>query len=346
MKVLHLLQSGSFSGAENVVCQIFGMLKNESDIEMVYCSSEGPIKEALAERGIRYIPLKNFTVDAIRTAISNEKPDVIHAHDMRASFYAAKACGRIPLVSHVHNNNFNSRGISPKSIAYMYAAMKARHIFWVSQSSFDGYAFHGFFKNKSTVLYNIIDIKDLYAKMQPDSCKYEYDVVYVGRLTYQKDPLRLMKVLRLAIDKKPDIKIAIVGSGDMEEETKRCAINYGITDNVDFLGFQSNPLIIIHDSKAMIMTSRWEGTPMCALEALALGVPIVSTPADGLRDLIESGSTGYLFEDDAQLAESLVSLANDHEKQEKMSKNAYEFSLHYNDMQKYRSQILKVYHQL
>lgn len=43
----------------------------------------------------------------------------------------------------------------------------------------------------------------------------------------------------------------------------------------------------------MIMTSLWEGTPMCALEALAMGIPIVSTPVDGLCDLIENGKNGF-----------------------------------------------------
>ena len=61
MKVLHLLQSDRFSGAENVVCQIIGMMKNEPNIEMVYCSSDGPIRDALAERKIKFVPLEKFS---------------------------------------------------------------------------------------------------------------------------------------------------------------------------------------------------------------------------------------------------------------------------------------------
>ena len=69
MKILHLLQSDRFSGAENVVCQIFGMLRDAPDIEMVYCSSDGQIREALAERGMRFIPLPTFRVGEIRKVL-------------------------------------------------------------------------------------------------------------------------------------------------------------------------------------------------------------------------------------------------------------------------------------
>lgn len=188
MKVLHLLQSNRFSGAENVVCQIIGMMKNEPDMEMVYCSRDGQIAEALDERNIPFAPIKELSVEEVKRVIKEQKPDIIHAHDMRASFYAALACGKIPLISHIHNNAFDSRGLSAKSIAYIYAAKKAKHIFWVSQSSFDGYAFHKFFRKKSTVLYNIIDIDALYEKMKLDENVYNYDVIYVGRLPPKKPP--------------------------------------------------------------------------------------------------------------------------------------------------------------
>lgn len=343
MKVLHLLQSDRFSGAENVVCQIIDMMNDEPEFEMVYCSSDGQIRETLAEHNIRYIPLKSFSVSDIKKVFLGEKPDIVHAHDMRASFYAARACGKIPLVSHIHNNNFDSRGISPKSIAYMYAAAKARHIFWVSQSSFDGYAFHTLFKTKSSVLYNIIDINALYEKMRFDTNKYDYDVAYVGRLTYQKNPQRLMKVLKIVKEKSPNIKIAVVGSGDLEEETKTLAEEYGLLNSVNFLGFQSNPLKILYDSKVMVMTSRWEGTPMCVLEALALGVPVVSTPTDGVRDLIRNGYNGFLSDDDSVLAEKIVDLVSVKDIQMSISSQAVSFSEKYNDMQKYKSEIIKVY---
>ena len=311
MKVLHLLQSNRFSGAENVVCQIIGMMKNEPNIEMVYCSRDGQISEALKERGIEFYPINNLTVSEVKRVIKEYKPDIIHAHDMRASYIAARACGNITLISHVHNNNFDSRGLSVKSIAYILAAMKAKHIFWVSQSAYSGYAFHELFRKKSSILYNIIDIDELYRKMDTDKNMYDYDVIYVGRLTYPKNPQRLMRVFKAIVECLPNVKIAVVGTGDLEDEAKTLCREYRIQSNVEFLEYRNNPLKMMHDSKVMIMTSRWEGTPMCVLEAMALGVPVVSTPTDGLKDLVVNDETGYLCDEDELLADRCCNIVLD-----------------------------------
>ena len=342
MKVLHLLNTNTFSGAENVVCQIIGMMKNIQNVEMVYCSREGKIREALAERNIMFVPVVDLTCREIRRVIKEQNPDVIYAHDMRAGFIAACACGKIPLISHIHNNAFDSRGISIKSIAYLYAANKARHIFWVSKSSFEGYRFHALFKKKSTVLRNIIDIDSLFEKMNLDTNEYDYDIIYVGRLTFPKNPQRLMNVFRLIKEKIPNIKIAVVGTGELDEETKAVAKEYNLLDNVSFWGFQSNPLKMLHDSRVMVMTSRWEGTPMCALEAMALGVPIVSTPTDGLRDLINHGETGFLSDKDEELADYIISVITNEKLQQQLSQHSLDVSKHVNDKNTYVSEIYRV----
>ena len=270
MRILHLLQSNRFSGAENVVCQIIEMMNDNPNIEMIYCSRDGQIRDALLERDVQFVPIKDLTKSEVKRVIFEYKPDIIHAHDMRASFIASLASKKVPIVSHIHNNNFDSRGLSLKSIAYIYAGMKAKHIFWVSDSSYNGYYFHKLFKNKSEVLYNIISIDNLYSKMALDKKVYDYDIVYLGRLTAPKNPIRLMKIFKLLVNEMPDIKIAVIGTGELDDSIRKEAERLELTSNVMFLGFQSNPYKMLHDSKLMIMTSLWEGTPMCVLEAMSL----------------------------------------------------------------------------
>ena len=203
-----------------------------------------------------------------------------------------------------------------------------------------------FLEKKSSVLYNIIDIDALYSKMNKDENKYDYDIVYLGRLTAPKNPQRLIRILKIVVEKFPEVKIAIVGTGNLEEKTKKLASEYNLLNNISFLGFQSNPLKILYDSKVMVMSSRWEGTPMCALEAMALGVPIVSTPVDGLKKLINSGENGYLSDDDNELARKIIMLVKDDEIHSKWSEQIYLDAKRINDVDLYKNEILRVYKDL
>ena len=181
MTILHVLYSNRFSGAENVVCQIIEMFRESPDVRMVYCSPDGQIREALEERGVEFAPISELSRAELLRVIAEVRPDVVHAHDMRASFVSALACKKIPLISHIHNNAFDSRGLSPKSLAFLYAAKKAKHIFWVSESAMSGYAFKKSVEKKSDVLCNIISIDALYKKMKSDEQEYSYDLAYVGK---------------------------------------------------------------------------------------------------------------------------------------------------------------------
>ncbi len=339
MKILHLLSSDRFSGAENVACIIMEMLSK--DFDSIYCSPDGPIREAVEARGLAFVPLTSFS--RFRYILQTEKPDLVHAHDVKAGIIASLFCGKIPFVSHIHSNSHGANRLSLKSTAYLFAAMRAKHIFWVSRSTFDGYYFHRFLKTKSSVLYNIIDIEAIHQKMMTDSKSYPYDIVYIGRLTYQKHPQRLISVLSRVIASEPKVKIALVGEGDLTDEIQTLCKEKHLTDNIDFLGFMENPLKLIHDAKAMLMTSRFEGTPMCALEALALGTPVVSTPTDGLCELVENGKNGYLSDDDEILAEHLLTLIRSSDKQNALSEEARRRSAIYNDIQAYRKKIEDIY---
>lgn len=342
MKVMHVLNSRIYSGAEKVVCQIIKSFRD--DVEMVYCSPDSEIvRQMLSEQDVTFFPMETMSTGELKRVIAKVKPDLIHAHDMRASFFSALCCGKIPLVSHIHNNAYDARGLSPKTVAYLLAGFKAKHILWVSNSSYEGYTFHKLFARKSSVLYNIIDTDQIFEKLAADDNAYAYDMIYVGRLTFQKDPQRLMRLCARLKESKPDLKVAIVGTGELEEEVKALCEELRIQDNVQFLGFQSNPIKMVHDSKAMILTSRWEGTPMCALEAMALGTPVVSTPSDGMTDLLDDGINGYLTNDDAVMAEKLLRIMNDPQHRTFLGENAKKKFAEINDAPKYKQAIYDCY---
>ena len=82
---------------------------------------------------------------------------------------------------------------------------------------------------------------------------------------------------------------------------------------------------------------------MCALEAMALGVPIVSTPVDGLKVLIDDGENGYLSDDDSEIAEKLFSIISDASLRARMSEYTLKKAKEINDVEAYRARLLEQY---
>lgn len=78
---------------------------------------------------------------------------------------------------------------------------------------------------------------------------------------------------------------------------------------------------------------------MCALEALCLGKPIVSTPTDGMKELIKQGFNGFLSDNDAELINYIVELITNDSKLQEMSNNADDDSTKINDIKKYKKEL-------
>lgn len=343
MKILHVLSSNSFSGAENVACQIIEIMQTETGVESAYCSADGSIRDSLQKRGIKFFPMKKLCTKELKRVIGEYAPDVIHAHDMRAGAVSAMAAKGIRIVSHIHNSDFKSRKVSVKSLIYLAATLKFSNIIWVSNSCFEKYFFHKLLAKKSKILYNVIDGDDVISRAAADNGSYNYDIAYVGRLADPKNPLRLMRIVALIKEKKPDVKVAVVGSGDLDDITKQTAKELSINENVVFHGFMSNPLGVLKSSKVMVMTSDREGTPMVSLEAMALGVPIVSTPTDGLCDLVKPGVTGYLESDENAFAKKVLEIITNQTIRENFSKATLQEFARINNIDKYKDVLDNAY---
>lgn len=335
MRVLHVLQSNRFSGAENVVCQIITSMRADSDIDFIYCSRDGQIREALAERNITFAPLKEISRDEIKRVIDEVKPDVIHAHDRSASMVAALATKKIPIIAHMHVNNNRGISLMVKNFLWTLVSKRFKHIFWVSNTSFNGFQFHSLLKKKSSVLYNVMDRKSTIEKATMGKSDDIYDVVYVGRLSYQKHPERLMSVLSEICKRKSDFRAAVIGDGEYADYVKNYIADNNLGEQIKYLGYLNKPLGVIQNSKVLLMTSRFEGTPMVAIEAQILGTPIVSTPADGMCEIITNDVNGYLSNFDEELVESTMRIITDKQLHARLQKGCEEESKKFTDIEKF-----------
>lgn len=338
-KIIHVLASNKFSGAENVVCTIINNTKE--DYSMYYCSPKGSIENNLKEMNINYLPLEKLSVKEIKNIVKKIQPDVIHAHDNKATVLCSLFGKKYKVISHIHGNNKIMNTKNFKTILFNLCSKNLFKIIWVSDSSFDGYYFKNNVKEKSIILYNVVDQKVIEEKSKEYKCDEEFDLIFLGRLGYPKNPERLIDVIELVKQKKNDIRVAIVGDGPdrnlVEEKIKEKNLN----KNIKLFDFQLNPYPILRNSKILIMTSIYEGTPMCALEAQALGKPIVATPVDGLKKIIKNDYNGYLSDDNNDIADkSLKLLLNNYEEH---SNNAKKFFKGNNNLQKYIYTLINIY---
>lgn len=313
IRVLHILQSNQFSGAENVVCQIIDMYKNSAQIEMAYCSPDGQIHEILQKKGVLFFPLSQLSVKNLRNVINQYQPKIIHAHDASASVIATLVNRKLHIVSHIHGNHLNMRKISVKAVLVKELSRYWSKIIWVSESAYRDYKFSKSVKNKSIILQNIILKEDLEKKLKSDESEYFFDCIVLGRINKIKNPLRALSIFEKVIKIIPTFKVAFVGNGDLLDRCIQYINEHHMEENIKFLGYMNNPIKVLAGSKLLVMTSIYEGTPICALEAMGMGVPIVSTPTDGILDLVLQDKTGFYSDDDNELAERIVSILSDKE---------------------------------
>lgn len=340
-KIFHVLASNSYSGAENVACTIISNMSEEYD--MYYCCPEGPIEEALKERKINYILIKRLSYNELKKVIRKYKPDIIHAHDNKATVLSSLFSKNIKIISHIHGNNKIMNSSNIKTLLFNLISKKINRFIWVSDSSLNEYYFSDKIRDKSLVLYNVIDSKKIAEKANKTKCKEMYDLIYLGRLEYPKNPQRLIEIMRLLKEKNSKIKIAIVGDGKERKNIEELIIKYDLQKNIKMYGFQKNPYPILKSSKVLIMTSIYEGTPMCALEAISLGKPIISTPVDGLVDIVKSDLNGYLVNNNDEFVDKIIYLTCNNEKLQKMKDQINQISLETNNIKEYINKIEKIY---
>lgn len=116
----------------------------------------------------------------------------------------------------------------------------------------------------------------------------------VNRLSGQKDPLTLLDAFALVRARRQDVRLLLVGDGPLGAEVQRRVATLGLAEAVTMLGLRSDVPRLLQAMDVFVSTSLWEGLPRTIIEAMATGLPVVATPADGVLDVVHEGVTGRL----------------------------------------------------
>lgn len=345
-KVVHILNSKAYAGAENVVINIIKKMREIYGYEFLYISPKGNIEDVLIKNNINYILLDKIDSKGIKKVIKSYKPDIIHAHDFTTSIIASKNIKNIPIISHLHNNRPWIKKINLRSCIYYLSSFKYNRILGVSKSIFDEYIFSKSIKSKSVVIGNPIDLQNILKKssMHEEDIKF-YDIVYLGRLSEAKNPERFIEIIDTICNENRNIKAVMIGDGELKEICQNKIKILGLEKNIDMLGFIQNPYCILKNSKVQCMTSKWEGYGLAAIESLSLGVPVVASNVGGLKEIVNE-ECGKLCNSNDEFVSEIISLISNDDIRACKSKNAKERAEKLDNIDYYMKSLDEIYNSI
>jgi len=194
-------------------------------------------------------------------------------------------------------------------------------------------------KNKLQVIYNpVIKKAEILRKSQEIPShpffrekrkKGMIIIIGIGRLTKQKDFPTLLKAFG-KIKKHKDARLIILGEGEERIKLEGLIKKLNLSSFVSLPGFVKNPYSYLKNSDLFVLSSKWEGLPTVLIEALACGIPVVSTDCpSGPREILEEGKYGKLVPvgDWRALAEAILETLDNPPDPEKLKERANFFSI-------------------
>ncbi|MFQ5454505.1 MAG: glycosyltransferase family 4 protein, partial [Candidatus Zixiibacteriota bacterium] len=191
--------------------------------------------------------------------------------------------------------------------------------------------------------------RKLYA-FDDEIIKYEKPtILYLGRIKKYKSIQHLIKAFKIVKEKLPDSKLMIVGNGDYLDKLKSLSNSLQLENDIEFTGFVATEEKVNRLRKAhvAVLPSLKEGWGLTNIEANSVGTSVIAADVPGLRDSVQEGVTGYLYEygDIEQLADKLLTILTDKSLREKLEKGGMEWSKKFNwdnAAKKFESLLLEV----
>lgn len=179
------------------------------------------------------------------------------------------------------------------------------------------------FGGKTKVIFNPLTMNE---EQVGSALKAEKEKVFVtaGRLEAVKDQMMMIEAFAAFHKTHPDYRLVIYGEGPMREELQEFVSTLSLKESVILAGRTNDLWNKIACAEAFLLTSEYEGMSNALIEAMCLGLPVISTKVAGATDLIQDGKNGFLIDvkDYESLANRMLYLADNPELREKMGYSA------------------------
>lgn len=145
-------------------------------------------------------------------------------------------------------------------------------------------------------------------------------IIAVGRLAYQKNYPMMLRAFKNILQYYPQYQLVIFGEGPQRQIIENYIDKLRLNMNVKLLGRSDNITEEMNKSKLFIMSSDYEGMSNALLEAVCMGLPVISTDVSGAKDLIDDGINGFItpIRDDKAFTNALLKMLSDESKMTEM----------------------------
>jgi glycosyltransferase involved in cell wall biosynthesis len=272
------------------------------------------------ERG-KFDPL---TLPAMLRLVDRKRIDILHLHGYGATTFgrAAAAVRGIPTILHEHANLTNTpwfqkvadRVLEPfTDLAIAVSESTAKFV--VDARQIPG--------SKVKVVYLGVPLEEFSrprpaaeiaeARRELGIAEGQFAIGTITRLHDSKGNSFLVDAAVRVVAERPSARFYLVGEGPLQSELEARAASLGLGDRFVFAGFRRDVAKTLSAFDLSVFPSLWEGTPITAFEALAMGKPIVSTDADGLLDILTANHDALIVpkRDAAALATAIVGAMDD-----------------------------------
>ncbi|MBA9072312.1 glycosyltransferase involved in cell wall biosynthesis [Flavobacterium gossypii] len=343
MKILNVTTMVGMRGGDLQMYTVYKLLQEKNDLkQFILCPQNSDLAKmcGIEKMGCRTYKKNKFrffnTIKAIIKICKQENIDVIHVHDSTALTYTLIAIKFLPstikiVLSRKRNNRIKDKFLN----RYKYSHPRIVKIISVSkavEAIFDHIIPD---KGRLVTIYDAIDVASFANRKSQNLLHQKYGmdnatkiVGNIAGLSNQKDIFTFIDTAKIILETKPEslaIKFVIIGTGVLWDELHEYTRSKGLEDSLIFTGYQNNVPDLLPEFDVFLLTSLTEGLPLTVYEAFSCKVPVVSTDAGGIREVVKNNETGFLtdIKDSKTLAEYTLKVLTDSEVAKRITENAF-----------------------
>ena len=327
--VCHVIHALGVGGAELLVDVIVRRFQNRYRCVIAVLDEIGEIGEQLMADGFvvehlhRQPGIDRSCARRLNDFARRENAQILHAHQYTPFFQAMLSRGLMgsrPVLFTEHGRHYPDLPSRKRSLVNRLLLRKQDRLVGVGGAVRTALIENeGLPAHRVEVVYNGVDLDSL-ATPSPDSrhrirtefgfSADDFVAVQVARLHQLKDHRTAIRAIDQARKTIPNIRLLIVGEGEERAEIERTVQTLGLNEHVRLAGTRSDIPDLLAASDVFLMSSISEGIPLTIIEAMAAGLPVVSTAVGGIPEMVEHEHSGFLAEagDVGGLARSLKRL--------------------------------------